>query len=133
MQKITTFLMFTGEAEAAMNLYTSLFKQSEILNLTRYGANEAGAEGSVQHATFTLNGQEFMCIDSSAQHEFTFTPSMSLYVRCASEEEIDAVFSTLSQDGQILMPLDRYPFSQKFGWLADRFGVSWQLSLEPSV
>jgi predicted 3-demethylubiquinone-9 3-methyltransferase (glyoxalase superfamily) len=58
---------------------------------------------------------------------------MSLYVRCASEEEIDSVFSTLSQDGQILMPLDRYPFSQKFGWLADRFGVSWQLSLEPSV
>jgi predicted 3-demethylubiquinone-9 3-methyltransferase (glyoxalase superfamily) len=133
MQKITTFLMFTGEAEAAMNLYTSLFKQSEILNLTRYGANEEGTEGSVQHATFTLNGQEFMCIDSNPVHAFTFTPSMSLYVRCASEEEIDAVFSTLSQDGQILMPLDRYPFSQKFGWLADRYGVSWQLSLEPSV
>jgi predicted 3-demethylubiquinone-9 3-methyltransferase (glyoxalase superfamily) len=133
MQKITTFLMFTGEAEAAMNLYTSLFKQSEILNLTRYGANEEGTEGSVQHATFTLNGQEFMCIDSNPVHAFTFTPSMSLYVRCATEEEIDAVFSTLSQDGQILMPLDRYPFSQKFGWLADRYGVSWQLSLEPSV
>src|SRR5512137_903952 len=130
MQKITTFLMFTGQAEAAMNLYTSLFSQSRILHLTRYGANEAGAEGTVQLATFTLNGQEFMCIDSSAQHEFTFTPSMSLYVRCATEEEIDAVFSTLSQDGQILMPLDRYPFSQKFGWLADRYGVSWQLSLE---
>ena len=133
MQKVTTFLMFTGQAEAAMNLYTSLFKQSAILNLTRYGANEAGAEGTVQHATFTLNGQEFMCIDSSAVHAFTFTPSMSLYVRCATEEEIDRVFATLSQDGQILMPLDRYPFSQKFGWLADRFGVSWQLSLEPSA
>jgi len=133
MQKVTTFLMFTGQAEAAMNLYTSLFKQSEILNLTRYGANEAGAEGTVQHATFTLNGQEFMCIDSSAQHEFTFTPSMSLYVRCTTEEEIDAVFATLAQDGQVLMPLDRYPFSAKFGWLADRFGVSWQLSLEPTT
>jgi predicted 3-demethylubiquinone-9 3-methyltransferase (glyoxalase superfamily) len=133
MQKVTTFLMFTGQAEAAMNLYTSLFKQSAILNMTRYGANEAGAEGSVQHATFTLNGQEFMCIDSSPVHAFTFTPSMSLYVRCATEEEIDAVFATLSQDGQILMPLDRYPFSQKFGWLTDRFGVSWQLSLEPSA
>jgi len=129
MQKVTTFLMFTGQAEAAMNLYTSLFKQSEILNLTRYGANEAGAEGTVQHATFTLNGQEFMCIDSSAQHAFTFTPSISLYVRCETEEEIDRVFAALSQDGQILMPLDRYPFSAKFGWLADRFGVSWQLSL----
>ena len=133
MQKVTTFLMFTGRAEEAMNLYTALFKPSEILHITRYGPNEAGAEGSVVHALFTLNGQEFMCIDSSAQHEFTFTPSMSLYVRCTTEEEIDAVFATLAQDGQILMPLDRYPFSAKFGWLADRFGVSWQLSLEPAT
>jgi predicted 3-demethylubiquinone-9 3-methyltransferase (glyoxalase superfamily) len=122
--------MFTGQAEEAMKLYTSLFKRSEILNITRYGANEASAEGSVQHATFTLNGQEFMCIDSSAVHAFTFTPSISLYVRCETEEEIDRVFATLSQDGQVLMPLERYPFSEKFGWLSDRFGVSWQLSLE---
>lgn len=130
MQKFTTFLMFDGKAEAAMKLYTSLFKQSAILNITRYGANEAGAEGTVQHATFTLNGQEFMCIDSNAQHAFTFTPSISLYVRCETEEEIERVFATLSQDGQIFMPLDRYPFSEKFGWVSDRFGVSWQLSLE---
>jgi len=131
MQKVSTFLMFTGRAEEAMTLYTSLFKRSEILSITRYGANEAGAEGTVQHATFALNGQEFMCIDSNAQHAFTFTPSMSLYVRCDTEEEIDAVFAALSQDGQILMPLDRYPFSGRFGWVSDRFGVSWQLNLEP--
>ncbi|MFN8595810.1 MAG: VOC family protein [Anaerolineae bacterium] len=130
MQKITTFLMFTGQAEAAMNLYTSLFNRSAIINITRYGANEAGADGTVQHATFTLNDQEFMCIDSNAVHAFTFTPSMSLYVRCETEEEIDRVFAALSAGGQILMPLERYPFSQKFGWVADRFGVSWQLSLE---
>ena len=130
MQKITTFLMFTGQAEAAMTLYTSLFQQSEILNLTRYGANEAGAEGTVPLATFTLNGQEFMCIDSNAVHAFTFTPSISMYVRCECEEEIDRVFAILSHDGQILMQLDQYPFSPKFGWLANRFGVSWQLSLE---
>ena len=71
-----------------------------------------------------------MCIDSYVQHEFAFTPSMSLYVRCATEEEIDRVFAALAQGGQILMPLDRYPFSPKFGWLSDRFGVSWQLSLD---
>jgi len=130
MQKFTTFLMFTGQAEAAMNLYTSLFKQSEILNITRYGANESGTEGTVQHATFTLHDQEFMCIDSAAVHAFTFTPSISLYVRCESEEEIDRVFAALSEGGQIFMPLDQYPFSRKFVWLADRFGVSWQLSLE---
>jgi predicted 3-demethylubiquinone-9 3-methyltransferase (glyoxalase superfamily) len=133
MQKITTFLMFTGQAEAAMKLYASLFKQSEIIHITRYGPHEAGAEGTVQHATFTLNGQEFMCIDSAPVHEFTFTPSMSLYVRCETEAEIDRVFATLSQDGQVLMPLEQYPFSKKFGWLSDRFGVSWQLSLDQSA
>ncbi len=68
--------------------------------------------------------------DSAAVHAFTFTPSMSLYVRCEDEAEIDRVFAALSAGGQILMPLEQYPFSKKFGWLADRFGVSWQLSLE---
>jgi predicted 3-demethylubiquinone-9 3-methyltransferase (glyoxalase superfamily) len=129
-QKITTFLMFEGRAEEAMSFYASLFKQSQVLSITRYGPNEPGAEGTVQHATFTLNGQEFMCIDSYVQHDFTFTPAISLYVRCGSEEEIDAVYAQLSAGGQVLMPLDRYPFSRKFGWVADRFGVSWQLSLD---
>jgi predicted 3-demethylubiquinone-9 3-methyltransferase (glyoxalase superfamily) len=130
MQKITTFLMFEGKAEEAMTLYRSLFKDSEILNITRYGKNEAGAEGTVQHATFTLNGQEFMCIDSNLKHGFTFTPSMSLYVRCNTEDEIDSLFAKLSEGGGVMMPLQEYPFSNKFGWLADRFGVSWQLSLQ---
>ena len=130
MQQVTTLLMFTGRAEEAMSLYTSLFKRSKIIRVTRYGANEAGSEGTVQHATFTLNGQEFMCIDSNVEHAFTFTPSISLYVRCQTEDEIERVFAILSQDGQVFMPLDRYPFSEKFGWLSDRFGVSWQLSLE---
>ena len=129
MQKITTFLMFGGQAEAAMNFYTSLFADSAILSLTRYGPGEAGAEGSVMLATFALNGQEFMCIDSNVEHGFTFTPAMSLYVICTSEAEIDQLFEKLSQDGQILMPLGPYPFSEKFGWVADQYGVSWQLNL----
>ena len=133
MQPITTFLMFEGRAEEAMTLYTSLFKQSEILSITRYGANEAGNEGTVQQALFTLNGQQFMCIDTPVQHAFTFTPSMSLFVHCDTEEDIDAVFAKLSQDGQILMPLSEYPFSRKFAWVSDKFGVSWQLSLETDV
>ena len=133
MQRITPFLMFDGKAEEAMTLYTSLFKQSEILSITRYGANEAGAEGTVQQTVFTLHGQQFMCIDSSIQHAFTFTPSMSLFVRCDSEEDMDAVFAKLSQGGQILMPLGEYPFSKKFAWVSDRFGVSWQLNLETNA
>ncbi|PEP60061.1 VOC family protein [Bacillus pseudomycoides] len=127
-QKITTFLMFDGNAEEAMALYTSLFDQSEIINISRYGANEPGKEGTVMHATFTLNGQEFMCIDSSVKHEFTFTPSMSLYVNCDTEAEIDEVFNKLAQEGEVLMPLAVYPFSKKFGWLNDMYGVSCQLN-----
>jgi predicted 3-demethylubiquinone-9 3-methyltransferase (glyoxalase superfamily) len=128
-QKITPFLMFTGRAEEAMNYYISIFDNAEILSIQRYGPNEAGAEGSVLHATFSLNGQVFMCIDSAVTHQFTFTPSISFYVTCETEAEIDRLFAKLSQDGQVLMPLAAYPFSPKFGWVADQFGVSWQLSL----
>jgi predicted 3-demethylubiquinone-9 3-methyltransferase (glyoxalase superfamily) len=130
MQQITTFLMFFGRAEEAMNLYTSLFANSAILHVSRYGANEDGAEGAVRHATFTLNGQQFMCIDSNAaDHGFTFTPAISLYVTCTSEPEIDRLYAGLSEGGGVMMPLDAYPFSPKFAWVADKFGVSWQLSL----
>lgn len=128
-QKITTFLMFEGKAAEAMNFYTSLFDQSEIVNISRYDENGPGKEGTVIHATFTLNGQEFMCIDSYVKHDFKFTPSMSLYVTCETEEEIETVFHKLAQDGSVLMPLGSYPFSKKFGWLNDKYGVSWQLTL----
>jgi predicted 3-demethylubiquinone-9 3-methyltransferase (glyoxalase superfamily) len=128
MQKIITFLMFDGKAEEAMNLYTSLFKDSAIISISRYGPKEAGTEGTIRHATFTIHGQTFMCIDSSVMHAFKFTPAMSLYVNCESEEEIDTLFEKLSDDGEVLMPLDSYPFSEKFAWVNDRYGVSWQLS-----
>jgi predicted 3-demethylubiquinone-9 3-methyltransferase (glyoxalase superfamily) len=131
-QKITMFFMFDGKAEEAMNFYTSLFDQSEIISITRYGANEDGEEGKVKHATFSLCGQEFMCIDSSVKHEFTFTPAISLYVKCDTEDEIDRLFEKLTQDGAVLMPLQAYPFSKKFCWVVDKFGVSWQLSLAKS-
>ncbi len=71
-----------------------------------------------------------MCIDSSMKHDFTFTPAISLYVICGTEEEIGQFFEKLSQGGQVFMPLAAYPFSDKFGWLADKYGVSWQLNLE---
>lgn len=121
--------MFEGQAEAAMDLYTSLFADAAVVSMSRYGAGEDGPEGSVRHATFTLNGQTFMCIDSYVEHGFTFTPAISLYVTCQTEEEIDRLYQALSQDGEVLMPLAAYPFSQKFSWVADRFGVSWQLAL----
>ncbi len=117
-----------GKAEEAMNFYTSLIEDSEITRIVRYGANEAGQEGTVFQATFTLKGQEFMCIDSNVKHAFSFTPSFSIYVACDTEEEIDELYGKLKEDGQALMPLGNYGFSKKFGWLNDRFGVSWQIN-----
>lgn len=129
-QKIKTFLMFDGKAEEAMNYYISIFDQSEILSIHRYGANETGAEGSVVHAAFSLGGQVFMCMDSNVKHDFTFTASMSLYVSCTTKDEVQRLFEKLSLGGNVLMPLATYPFSEMFGWVADKYGVSWQLNLE---
>ncbi len=86
-------------------------------------------EGSVMQATFTLAGQTFMCVDSAAKHDSSFTPSMSLFVDCADEAEIDDMFAKLSDGGQVFMPLNSYPFSRKFGCQSDKYGVSWQLNL----
>ncbi len=114
--------MFEGNAEAAMNLYVSLFPGSEVIKVLRHD------DGKIMHATFSLNGQQFMCIDSSVSHGFTFTPATSIYVNCETDTEIEHVFNTLSDSGKVLMPLGTYPFSKKYAWLTDKFGVSWQLS-----
>jgi len=129
MQKIVNFLMFTGEAEEAMNFYMSLFPSSKIISISRYGAQGPGAEGTVMHATFSLNDQQFMCIDSYVKHAFNFTPSMSLYVNCELDAEIESLFKSLTEGGAVLMPLGEYPFSKKYAWITDKFGVSWQLNL----
>jgi len=128
-QSITPFLMFEGTAEAAMRFYASLFKDARIDRLERYGPGEAGVEGTVKKAACTLCGRSFICSDSSVKHDFTFTPSISLLVELDSESEIDEVFRRLADGGKVFMPLDHYGFSKKFGWIGDRFGVSWQLNL----
>ncbi len=126
---VTTHLMFAGAAEEAMNLYVSLFGDSGIKSIERYGAGEMGAEGSVKLATFSLAGREFLCIDSPVKHAFGFTPAISLFVECEDAAELDAAFARLSEGGAVLMPINNYGFSKRFGWLTDRFGVSWQLNL----
>jgi len=130
MEKVTPFLMFQdGKAEEAMNHYISIIDDSEITSIVRYEANETGDEGTVMQATFSLKGQEFMCIDSNVKYQFSFTPSFSIFVTCDTEEELDNLYEKRLIDGQALMPLGDYGFSKKFGWLNDRFGVSWQLNL----
>lgn len=124
------FLMFQeGNAEEAMNYYCSIIEDSSIKSISHYGANEPGEEGTVMQAIFSLKGQEFMCIDSNVKHDFTFTPSFSIYLTCDSEEEIDRLYEKLLSNGQVLMPIANYGFSKKFGWINDKFGVSWQLNL----
>jgi predicted 3-demethylubiquinone-9 3-methyltransferase (glyoxalase superfamily) len=78
---------------------------------------------------FALNGQEFMCIDSFVKHGFSFTPAMSLFVSLGAESDVDKLYAALSEGGQALMPLAAYPFSKKYGWVNDKYGVSWQLTL----
>lgn len=118
-----------GKAEEAMNFYTSIIEDSRITNIVRYGANESGDEGTVMLAHFELKGQEFMCIDSNIKHEFSFTPSFSIFITCSTDEELESLYQQLLYGGQALMPLNNYGFSKKFGWINDKFGVSWQLNL----
>ncbi|EWH00220.1 3-demethylubiquinone-9 3-methyltransferase [Halomonas sp. BC04] len=121
--------MFEGNAEQAMRFYVSLFDDSDIVRLERYGPEEPGREGSIKQAEFTLAGRRYTCIDSPIHHAFTFTPSISLFVECESRDEFERLLEKLSEQGELLMPPDDYGFSTRFAWLNDRFGVSWQLNL----
>jgi predicted 3-demethylubiquinone-9 3-methyltransferase (glyoxalase superfamily) len=128
-RNVVTQLMFEGTAEEAMNFYVSLFRGSQVTRVERYGPGEPGAEGSVKRAEFTLGGHRLACIDSPIKHGLTFTPSMSLFVDCEDEAEMDAAFAGLSKGGAVLMPPGNYGFSAKFAWVNDRFGVSWRINL----
>lgn len=126
---VTPFLMFEGKAEEAMNFYVSVIPDSRVGAIERYGADGPGAEGFVQTATFSIGGLTVICSDSSVHHAFTFTPSTSLFVESASEDELHRLVDALGAGGKFLMPLGNYGFSREFAWLNDRYGVSWQLNL----
>jgi predicted 3-demethylubiquinone-9 3-methyltransferase (glyoxalase superfamily) len=128
-ERIQAFLMFQGRAEEAMDFYVSLFPGARILEADRYGEDGPGKEGSVVSASFRIADQTIMCSDSPIEHPFDFTPSSSLFVTCEDDEEIERLFEALGYGGRVLMPLDDYGFSQRFAWVNDRFGVSWQLNL----
>lgn len=129
-EQLSTFLMFQdGRAEEAMRLYASLFDDASIDHVEHWGADGPGKPGKVKLASFTLAGHRLRCSDSPAPHEFGFTPSVSLFVDCKDEAQLEQRFAELSRDGKVLMPLDDYGFSRRFGWCNDRYGVSWQLNL----
>lgn len=123
------FLMFQGgKAQAALDLYFSIFPDSRMLQVERWTQGEAVPVGTIKTALFTICGREFMCSDSPIEHGFDFTPSSSTFVNFDSIAELERVFGVLSAGGEVLMPLGNYGFSQRFGWVNDRFGVSWQLN-----
>lgn len=115
MQKITPFLWFDGKAEEAMNFYISIFKNSKIVSVTRYGEEGPGANGTVMTASFLIEGQEFVALNGGPQ--FTFSQAISFVVNCETQEEVDELWEKLSEDGE----------KQQCGWLKDKFGVSWQI------
>jgi predicted 3-demethylubiquinone-9 3-methyltransferase (glyoxalase superfamily) len=115
MQKITPFLWFDGKAEEAMNFYTSIFKNSKTGRISRYREAGPGPKGSVMSATFELDGQEFFALNGGPA--FTFSPAISFFVNCETQEEVDEFWEKLSAGGEKL----------RCGWLKDKFGVSWQI------
>lgn len=111
-----------------MRLYASVFHDAEITQLDRFGAGESSPEGTVRLGLLRIGNNVIRCFDSPDVHAFTFTPAVSLFVNCDSAAEVDRLSEALGERGQTFMPLDRYPFAERFAWVADRFGVSWQLS-----
>jgi predicted 3-demethylubiquinone-9 3-methyltransferase (glyoxalase superfamily) len=122
MQKITPHLWFDKEANEAAEFYTSLFKDSKIKNKATLDDTPSG---TVDLLTIELLGQEFRLINAGPL--FKFTPAVSFLVACAAKEEVDALWSELSNGGSALMELGEYPFSERYGWTSDRYGLSWQL------
>lgn len=127
---VTPFLMFTGQAQEAIKFYQSVFPRTKVDSIEKYGADEIGIEGTVKVATFTVEGQPIKCTDSPIKHDFDFTPSFSFFVECEDEQQLESRFKILSDGGKVMMPIDNYGFSQKFAWVSDKFGVSWQLNLQ---
>jgi predicted 3-demethylubiquinone-9 3-methyltransferase (glyoxalase superfamily) len=127
MSSLAPCLMFVGDqsgrAQEAMDLYVKALPGAKVLHLQRAEA------GHVEHARMQIAGAEVVLMDSPAPHRFGFTPALSLFADFDNEAALDSAWAALSEGGAVLMPLQAYPFSPRFGWCNDRFGVSWQLRL----
>src|SRR6266852_5572714 len=115
MQKITPFLWFDDKAEEAMNFYTSIFKNSKVVKVTRYGEAGPGPKGTVMSATFQLERQTFYALNGGPL--FSFTPAISFFVNCETQQEVDELWEKLSAGGK----------KERCGWLKDKYGLSWQI------
>lgn len=132
MQNLTPCLWFDNEAEEAVKFYTSIFENSSIKKVARFGKEgfeyHHKPEGSVMTVDFKLNGQRFLALNGGP--DFKFNESVSLFVYCGSEEGINFLYQKLTEGGSVNMPLNKYDWSPKYAWVKDKFGISWQLDIE---
>jgi len=128
MQKIYPFLWFDDQAEQAANFYTSIFQNAKMGEINYLEDGRENMHQKVLTLSFTLAGLEILALNGGP--DFSFTPAHSFFVTCQDEAEINVLWKKLSEGGFVLMEFGQYPFSEKFGWVADKFGLSWQLNLE---
>jgi predicted 3-demethylubiquinone-9 3-methyltransferase (glyoxalase superfamily) len=117
-----------GNGSTALDFYLSVFPDAKVEQIERYGEGAGGPAGSIKLARFTIGQQSVLCTDSPITHAFTFTPSFSFFVECASEQEVRRLSAILKEGGAELMPCGNYGFSTLFALVSDRFGVSWQVN-----
>jgi predicted 3-demethylubiquinone-9 3-methyltransferase (glyoxalase superfamily) len=129
MQKIIPCIWFNADAGAAVKFYTAAFKKSKVRKMTRYNKESAKVsgqkQGSVMTIDFLINNQNFIALNGGPF--FKQTPAVSLFVQCKTVKDVDALFRKLSKGGEVMMPLAKYPFSERYAFFKDRFGVSWQV------
>jgi len=129
MMNVSTHLMFQGgKAQAAIELYASVFSRFVVVSMEKYAPGDP-TPGLIKIAKIDFGGHPLVVIDSPVPHKFDFTPSMSLFVDFDGAADLDRAFERLADGGDVKMPLNDYGFSPRFGWVTDRFGVSWQLNL----
>jgi predicted 3-demethylubiquinone-9 3-methyltransferase (glyoxalase superfamily) len=126
-ERVRPFLMFQGQAEAALRFYVETIPDSTITHLQHHP--DGPAAGQLLRGEANIGGQPVIVFDSPVEHAFEFTPRWSFFVEANDEAEIETIYAALIDGGQALMPIGEYGFSRRFGWLNDRFGVSWQLNL----
>ena len=122
-------LFQNGRAKEALERYGEIFDDYAIDRLDLYPADSGGLAGQVQVAEFRVHDRRFVCIDSPIQHEWDMTPGIAPFIECDDDAEMERLFDALADGGKVHMPLDAYGFGRRFGWVEDRFGVSWLLNL----
>lgn len=121
MASLAPFVMFQGTAAEAVDTYCAVLPDASAEVVQHDGA------GAPQLWRLEVAGQEIMVLDSPAVHDFDLTPSLSFYLTCDTAGEVERLFAALAEDGRVMMPLDTYPFAERYAWVVDRFGLSWQI------